>query len=427
LQWPPRLPRGFPLTVVERGYMARIAGKPRWICGKRPPDEALAIYHRKASALTSKAEPIRQAHAKLPAAPTLHYLLNRWVIDRRSDAMRGELRPGTFQQYRLSAKRIDRLAGQVLADDVTPDTVKDLYDRLAAAHGIDFAKRAIAHFRSACNYAVEMRWCRPLRIGGRAIAKLATRPRARMKWKLYEPADLRRILAEITRRIRSARGGAYRDSWVQLKAMVLLALNGGFGATELSELRKADVRGDWIDRDRGKTGATHVVPLWPETAKAICPVLEQRPDDELLFRTRAGKPWARSESIIVGGVLKRVVNHDNVNWAFRVVVNSIGLRIEGQGFYKLRHLFATTADRFQDANALSVLMGHALPGARGHYIAVGDERLRKLVEYVRHELLLNRPARSQSRAQPQTRRQQSPSARDTRSRRARGSGGARSA
>lgn len=389
VQWPPRVPRNFPLTVAPRGYVKRIAGRLRWICGRVPPKEALKAYHRKASALLAGARPVAQPK-QVGGIVTLHYILSRWIIDRRDDAERGELTYGSFGQYRDSAKAIDAIAGHYNVADVTPDSTRAIYDRLAKDHTLDFAKRAVAHLRTCCRHAEEQGWCAPVRLGQKTVAKLIARPKVSMKWRLYTPAEIRTILDALEAKIRTADGRS-RPSLIQLRAMIYLALNGGYGAQELADLPRAvvDLAGGCIDYRRGKTGADHIVPLWPETIAALEPVLSLRPGDELMFRTREGNPWCFEAAKYREGRLVGKIDNDNVNQRFTELVKPLGLKTHGVGFYKLRHLFATTADRCIDRNAVSVLMGHSLGGSRDHYIRVGVDRLRQVVEFVRHELLTN--------------------------------------
>jgi integrase len=176
-----------------------------------------------------------------------------------------------------------------------------------------------------------------------------------------------------------------------MKAMILLALNGGFGSQELSELTKpqADLARKRLKHRRGKTGAEHFLPLWPETAEALRVVLGQRPDDELLFRTREGNPWVHSNPKMVKGHVAGGSAYDHVNWTFTQLVKPIGLKIEGQGFYKLKHLACTTGDAAGDAHATYAVYGHKLPGAKGHYVDVGYDRQLKVVDHVRHVLLVS--------------------------------------
>lgn len=368
MNWPPILPRGFPLTVTNRGYMKRINGKPKWICGKRPPEEALAIYHRKAAALTSGQQPVREPE-RISGVVTMHYILGRWLVDRRRDAEQGRLKPETWMQYKLSGKRI----------------------------GADFARRAIEHLRSCAAHAIDSRWVRDVHLGRRVAAGLVVRDRATMKWKLYTADQVKQIIAGVDAKLATCDGRG-RPSWQQVKAMIFLALNGGYGAKELSELPRdvVDLAGAKIDYRRGKTGKPHIVPLWPETVDALREVMLQRTGDDLVFRTREGNPWCRVEPVMEGGKLKKISGADHANERFSELTKGIGLKIKGQGFYKLKHLFATTADKHGDRNAVSILMGHGLPGSRGHYIDVGEVRLREVVEKVRHELLLPQSSKGSS-------------------------------
>jgi integrase len=325
LPWPPNVPRNFKLTLVKRGYMARINGRPTWIAGKVTPDEAMAAYHRKAGALTTGNEPMPAPRGTADLNPPLKYVLSRWLVERRGDAQRGELSPNAYGQYRLSAQRIDRLSGHVLLEDWNPDATRALYERFARAHGTDLARRAVGHLRTCLRHAAEMGWCKDVRMGDRVVARLAARPQATMKWRLYTPTEVRMILAELDRQIDAA-DGRRLPSLTQLRAMVYLALNGGYGATELAELPRSavDLAGARIEHRRGKTGMAHVVPLWPETVKALRPVMAQRPGDDLVFRTRQGGPWCYRRGVTEGRVL-RVIGTDNCNDAFNNLVRPMGL------------------------------------------------------------------------------------------------------
>ncbi len=212
-----------------------------------------------------------------------------------------------------------------------------------------------------------------------------------MKWRLYTPLEIRRILDAIDAKIAGTNGPVFKASWLQMKAMVLLALNGGYGAKELADMPRdvVDLDNALIDFRRGKTHKDHIVPLWPETVAALRLVLEYREGDELVFRTRNGTRWAYNRPVMKAGKLVGVVKNDSAGWLFDKLVREIALKIPGQNFYKLKHLMATTADKCGDAHATARLMGHSLPGSRDHYIDVGVDRLRGVVEFVRGHLLIS--------------------------------------
>lgn len=66
-QWPPDLPDGFPLTKTRDGYVARLSGKPKWICGKVSPRSAYAVYLKlKKNRLQKKRMQLIGSHVAFP-------------------------------------------------------------------------------------------------------------------------------------------------------------------------------------------------------------------------------------------------------------------------------------------------------------------------------------------------------------------------
>jgi integrase len=65
-----------------------------------------------------------------------------------------------------------------------------------------------------------------------------------------------------------------------LRAMVLLACNGGLGNTDLSEMTfdHVDLDSGWVDYPRVKTGVERRFPLWPETLEAVKLAIAERPE-----------------------------------------------------------------------------------------------------------------------------------------------------
>ena len=388
--WDKSRPQGSPLTPTDRGWVARINGRPRWICGAKPHALALAIYHRKAAVLTAGRALMPLAPSNPTARPTLHWMLNKWLDQKLADAEAGELQHRTFGQYRRSCRAIDKIAGTQIVAEITPDWTQELYNRIRAVHSVDSAKRAISHLQTAVRHAEDMRWVSGVTLGNTLVKKLIGKGRPTMKFKLFTGPQIRQLLTASLRGIRSTDGRG-RSSKLQLHAMILLALNGGYGATELSELTRSviDLDNAKIDHARGKTGASHVVPLWPETVAALRRVMDLKLHDTLVFLTREENPWTR---VLVKREGKKItpIGIDNVNERYQELCESIGLRIKGQGFYKLRHLHATTADAAGDSHATYTLMGHQLPGAKSHYVRVDYQRVIEVVNFIRQELILKR-------------------------------------
>lgn len=388
IPWPPTVPEKFPLTVVGSGYVKTIGGKTRWICGRKTPADALRIFYAKVGKLAS-GSPIPTPAKVEPSAVSVHYILAKWILAREADLNAGKLKPHTFSQYRRSAKRIDEVIGTFKVDEYMPETTEHLHTELSNRHGADFGRRAVGHWRDCCLYAEERRWCRPVALGRKIVRSILTRPAARVKWTLLDKKQIKKLL-KAAKAATVGRRDDFRQQAEQFHAALLLALNGGYGPTELSEMPKSfvDLSEGVVKGVRGKTGVMHVCPLWPETLEALKLVMAQRPDDVLLFRTRNGNPWVETRVIKEGGHVVNATGHDNFKERWKELTKPLGLKVKGQGFYKLRHVHSTTADKFGDDHARRVLVGHALPGATGHYVHVGEDRLRKLVEFIRQELIL---------------------------------------
>jgi integrase len=390
-QWPPKLPESFPLTLTRWGYVKTVNGRTHWICGKKSPREALAVWHSMATALAATANssphppPVKVDHEGV----TIHYILGRWINSREVDLHAGKIKPGTFAQYRRSARRIDPFIGHMRCDDYRPESTEHLHAELVRKHGEDFGRRAVGHWRDCCNYAEERDWCRPVRLGRKIVRRLLSRPAARMQWDLMDRRQVKKLLAA-AKSATEGRRNDFRQQAEQFHAALLLALNGGYGPTELAEMPRGfvDLKAGVIKGPRGKTGVMHVCPLWPETRTALKPVLAQRPGDALLFRTRNGNPWVYVKAKMKGTRAVNATGNDNFKQRWNDLTKPLGLKVKGQGMYKLRHLHATTADKFGDDNARRVLMGHAMEGATGHYVDVGLERIRKLTDYLRKQLIL---------------------------------------
>lgn len=83
---------------------------------------------------------------------------------------------------------------------------------------------------------------------------------------------------------------------VQLRAMIYLGINCGFGNADCGQLpmRAVDLEAAWIDFPRPKTGIARRCPLWPETVQALRAALADRPQPkdqthaDLLFITKYG-------------------------------------------------------------------------------------------------------------------------------------------
>src|SRR5262249_1101702 len=154
----------------------------------------------------------------------------------------------------------------------------------------------------------------------------------------------------------------------QVKAMLLLGINCGFGNSDCGNLllSAGDLQAGMIDFPRPKTGIPRRCPLWPETVAALKEALARRPAPKkeehagLVFLTRRGDSWVTGTT---DGPLSREVGK---------LLRKLGINGRaGLGFYTLRHTFRTVADEAKDQPAADYIMGHEVP----HMSSVYHERI----------------------------------------------------
>ena len=81
----------------------------------------------------------------------------------------------------------------------------------------------------------------------------------------------------------------------QIKAMILLGVNAGFGCTDCATLPLQPLifKGGWVNYPRPRTGVARRCPFSPETIDAIKAAIKHRPRSR---RTILKKPWHSSVS-----------------------------------------------------------------------------------------------------------------------------------
>ena len=145
----------------------------------------------------------------------------------------------------------------------------------------------------------------------------------------------------------------------QMKAMIWLGLNCGFGCTDCAELKwkNVDLQNGRVDLPRGKTGIGRNLPLWLETVRALSEVLVS---GELVFYTRKGNPWVRTIKGAGKNGKEKYKKTNNVSKEFSKLMKRAEVKMEkGVGFYTLRRTAATLTARSGDPFAVQRLLGHA--------------------------------------------------------------------
>jgi integrase len=231
----------------------------------------------------------------------------------------------------------------------------------------------VQHTRSIFKHAFEAGLLdRPARFGpgfARPSKKAQRLHRAKQGAKLFTAEEIRRMVA---------------GAGVPLKAMLLLAINAGFGNADCGSLPLSalDLDAGMIDFPRPKTGIPRRCPLWPETVQALKDSLAKRPAPKseehagLAFITYHGQPWHRDDGSA------------SLVWETKKLLRRLGINgRKGLGFYTLRHTFRTVADEAKDQPAADYIMGHEVPHMSSVYReTISDERLKAVAEHVRRWL-----------------------------------------
>ncbi len=81
----------------------------------------------------------------------------------------------------------------------------------------------------------------------------------------------------------------------QMKAFMLLALNGGLGNGDIARLEPRHIVNGWIVFPRPKTSVERRFPLWPETIAALAKVKQRESELPYVFVTKYGGAWHKDD------------------------------------------------------------------------------------------------------------------------------------
>ncbi len=375
----------FPLGPHPAGYWCkRVKGQlhyfgPHW----KTKDQAGADAAAEAALEDyNKQEADLKAGRKPPPDPegvTVKDVVNAFLNHRKAKLDAGELSVHTWNKYNdvtdLLIQQLGtfRLVADLRADDFT--ALKTLMQRRWGPLRVgDF----IQHIRSVFKHAFDAELIdRPVRFGpgfDRPKQKTLRLHKAKQGKKLFTADEIRQML-------RCPPWNPDAIAGVQLRAMILLGINCGFGNADSGNLTLSavDLDNGIIDFPRPKTGVARRCPLWPETIQAIRDAINKRPtpkQDEhakLVFVTKYGGPWASdTDPGVVTKEMKKLLNALGINGRNRL------------GFYTLRHTFRTIADEAKDQPATDYIMGHEVAHMSSVYReTISDERLKAVTDHVR--------------------------------------------
>lgn len=374
------------LTRDAKGWVKYINGKTRRIAGQVDAAEADRAYEARMTELWADAPPKRAGGGGAGAgrfqddAP-IGRLFDEYIHIRRTG---GGIKPSTIRTYEdclqsfLSALPADVRFSEVKDD---PYAFTQIHAKWKAKHSVAQLFKRITVVRMAFRWLRENNFISELpKWGDFKQPKAKELKKAANLWHQasggasFDAAEVKRLLA---------------GADTQMRAMILLAINGGYGNSDCSELPVAlvDFQGGWIDYARGKTGNNRRLPLWPETIAALRDAIKISTRDGYAFGTLANPRNGRP-----GGLPLVRDGDDRISVNFAKLCAACGCHRDGISFYGLRRTFATFASMYGPTLFVKRITGHCSDDEDriidNHYIRGDvDKMLIQIVQGVRRELI----------------------------------------
>jgi integrase len=304
---------------------------------------------------------------------TLKELVNRFLTAKMQLRDSGDITARTFYDYHAVCVRTnDYFGGHRAVADITAEDFAAFRAAIAKTRGPVALCNDITRVRIMFKWGYDSGLLEsPVRYGQgfqKPSRKVLRATREAKGPRMFTADEIQKMLAAAS---------------VPLRAMILLAINCGFGNNDCAKLPldALDLPGRWVNFPRPKTAVSRRCPLWRETVEALEAAIAKRPkprDDEtakLVFVTSRLKSWAKDQD-------------DNpISKETAKLLKGLGLHRPGLNFYALRHTFQTIGQRTIDKDAVRSIMGHSDEAsdmsARYSEERPDDDRLRAVAEYVR--------------------------------------------
>jgi integrase len=357
----------FPLFAHASAQWAKkIRGKLYYFGKWDNPQAALDNYLKQKEDLEAGRKPREQTEGT-----TVKEVVNAFLAAKQALVDSGELAALTWRDYKIACDEIIAVFGKNrIAADLRPDDFGPLRKRMAQKWGPQRLSKTIQFIRCVFKYGYDAELIdAPIRFGPefkRPSKGVMRRQKAAAGPQLFTATEIRRMIDA---------------SGEQLRAMILLGINCGFGNSDCGHLplSAVDLKTGIIDFPRPKTGIPRRCALWPETIATLRDAGANRPTPKrgehagLVFVTRYGDSWHTGTP---DGPLSRETGK---------LLRKLGINGRKRlGFYTLRHTFRTVADESKDQPAVDYIMGHEVPHMSAVYReTISDGRLRAVADHVR--------------------------------------------
>lgn len=365
--------KDFPLFPHPNGQWAKKIRSKVYYFGKWEAPQAALHYY-----LEVKDDLLAGRSPKPKDGFTVVDLCNHFLTAKHGLVQNDELTDRSFADYRRTTDHILKAFDKNrLVSDLRPEDFGGLRQYLSRNLGPVALRNEIGRIRVVFKFAYDnvLTDC-PVRYGSHfnpPSKRVLRKDRQSKPLRMLEATEIRNLL---------------KSAAPQLKAMILLGINCGLGNKECAFLtdRHIDLEHGWLDYPRPKTGIARQSPLWTETVKALRAVVDSRSLEAspLVFRTKYGHPWVRSEPSKKSD--GKLTNIDAVAQQFRKLLKQCGIP-NGRNFGALRHTFRTIGCEAGDQVAVDSIMGHVRNDMASHYRErISQERFRRVTEYIHNWL-----------------------------------------
>lgn len=356
-----------------------------------------------------KAKPLLLAGKRLeraaerPVLMTVNYVKEHFLKNCGDRVKDKTLRGGTFDDYDRAADEFAaHVGGGRDPDDLAPDDFASIRAAWAARMGPWSLDRHVQAVRTMFNHALTYRLIARAPFYGNSFHKSSEADKRAAGREREKTGGARIFSDEELIKILAAAAG-------NLRAMILLGLNAGMYAADISLLTWSSIRREGgqriIDFDRRKTGGVHwKFPLWPETVAALAQVrrIQRRRKKfreprvaahaDLIFRTLHGRPYHRENTLVAeSGRVSKSIAIDTIGQEFRKLLERLKIKRAGVSFGALRHTHITAVGDHVDERAARRVRGHKVKGIEKHYDKIPIERLKQVTDLARQRLLRSAP------------------------------------
>jgi len=350
----------FPLTIRDDGRLCKkIRGKIHYFGRIEDWETAIKAYREQIDDLKAGKKPRGKS-----TETTVGALLNRFLYAKKLQLESREISPRSYAEYERTCDQIILSidAARPLSDldetdfqKLRSDLGKGKLDKTTKKHrqlGLTTLKGNLTRARMVFNYANEhglaqkpVCYRTTLKTPSRRLFRELDNERGE---RMFEPEQ---ILAMIEK------------AEPQVKAMIYLGINCGFGNSDVGTLpkRALDLDNAWHHYARPKTGNKRRCPLWPETVQAIRDAMESMTKEKVnkgtrataiesdyVFLTRHGECWCKHET-----------GDNALSAEIRKLLQDLGIyRKNITTFYTLRRTFETIAITTGDQKPTDFIMGH---------------------------------------------------------------------